>query len=671
MIMKRINKIVFTTFASLSMLCGVTSCEKFLDQSPSMGVDESEVYSDYTSVSLFLDGAYRWLQNELEYNSLCPSAQLTFNGAISDECASIFNGSGLGTINSGNWSATHINTYEIGDGGNASLAGDRATAIFRAYRTIRICNAVIENYTLVDMTQDEEDKLLGQAYFLRAWSYFQLIRRYGGMPDLRNLYETISEYNQPRLTYHESHNILIEDLELAIAKLPTKWDEGNVGRANKLAAMAVKANAMLYDASPLMQNGLDSTVDMDYDKSRALAAAQYTQVVIDYVKNNKALAKLSSNEDYQNIFYWLENSKFKPEEALWYNRDTADDVASSMRVKFLPHDWATTGSAGGNWVYSYYAPTQNMVDMFERCVVTTDTNGEEIRTYYPISDPRSGYTVKNGVTNDMYTNRDPRLQINILLPGQVRGRNANTGLPLENTFYYFNDGMSIVGGSMVNDASNQYINTRMQSGYMINKFVWENCNNHGDYEAGGSMCWKTHRAITTYLRVAHLYLNYAEAAYEATGNYNQAPDGCTLTPLQALNIIRVRGGISEWAGESAYDSFREAYRRERCIEFMFENCRWYDLRRWMIAEKVFSSTYPIKGVYAVRSGYNSADAGSSGGEFQNVPYFDNDPIEDGTFSCSTVDLTCEMRGFSKRNYWYPFSTYDVNALSNLKQNPGW
>ncbi len=668
--MKTINKRVLTIIASLGLLCGFTSCEKFLDQSPSMGVDESEVYSDYTSVSLFLDGGYKWQQNELEYNSLCASLQYVWNGAIADECASIYNGSGMGTINSGNWSATHVTSYEIGDGGNASLASDKATAIFRAYRTIRICNAVLENYTLVDMTQDEEDKLLGQAYFLRAWTYFQLMRRYGGMPDLRKLYAEISDYDQPRLTYHGSHEIFMEDIELAISLLPTKWDESNVGRANKLAAMAVKANAMLYDASPLMQNGLDSTEDMEYDQARALLAAQYTQEVITYINNNSDLAKLTDADEYQSIFYWLNDSSFKQEESLWYNRDTADDISSSIRIFFLPIHWSSTGT-GGSWAYSYYAPTQNMVDMFERYAVTYDTDDNEIHTYYPISDPRSGYTLTNGSTSDMYSNRDPRLQINILLPGQTRGRNASTGLPLENTFYYYNNASSVVGGDMVNDATNQYINTRQQSGYMVNKYIWENCNNHGDYESSGATTWTLYRSNSAYLRVAHMYLNYAEAAYEATGNYTTPPTGCTLSALDALNIIRVRGGISEWAGESDYDTFRDAYRRERCVEFMFENCRWFDIRRWMTAEKIFSATYPIKGVYALRSNYIASDVGSSGYGYVNVPYFDNDPTAAGTFTCTTVDLTCETRGFSKKNYWYPFSTYDVDALSNLQQNPGW
>lgn len=89
---------------------------------------------------------------------------------------------------------------------------------------------------------------------------------------------------------------------------------------------------------------------------------------------------------------------------------------------------------------------------------------------------------------------------------------------------------------------------------------------------------------------------------------------------------------------------------------MFENNRWWDLRRWMIAHKVFDDPYPIKGIRATPVNPDHTSVA------------DKSTLE---FTYEVVDLIPEQRVFEMRNYWYPFSMNDVASLNNLVQNPGW
>ena len=169
-------------------------------------------------------------------------------------------------------------------------------------------------------------------------------------------------------------------------------------------------------------------------------------------------------------------------------------------------------------------------------------------------------------------------------------------------------------------------------------------------------------AQTVFIRATQLYLDFAEASFEATGSATAKVEDCGMTAEEALNTIRNRIGVTDIPSDIVSDpeKFREAYRRERGVELMFENHRWWDVRRWMIMHTLFNEPYPIKGVYfdPVGSYEDSAD-GKSG-------------TRPASFTYTVFDMEKEIRGFSNmRNYWYPLPQHDVDALHNLQQNPGW
>jgi hypothetical protein len=100
--------------------------------------------------------------------------------------------------------------------------------------------------------------------------------------------------------------------------------------------------------------------------------------------------------------------------------------------------------------------------------------------------------------------------------------------------------------------------------------------------------------------------------------------------------------------------FREIVRNERAVELLFENHRWWDIRRWMIAEEVLNVSNPIKGVKVTAS---SATTFS--------------PNVGNVFTYQLMDVTEEIRVFEKRNYWYPVGQDESKRLTKFKQNPGW
>lgn len=605
-------------------LVSVSSCESFLDKSPDLGLSEDDIVKDFKSIQGFLDVCYTHLEHTLLRGQQGNNqAQVSM---FSDECAVTLNKSEAISIHSGNWlKSKQSSDFELGVTGNTSVS--------RAVKSIRIANRVLSEWERVPMTDEEARKIRGQAHFMRAWNYFQLLKRYGGMPKLDKVFVGDGDQNLQRMTYHESHDWMMEDIQAAIDLLPDSWDGNNIGRVTKLAAMAFKSMAQLYDASPLMQNGLESTEVKDYDKQRALLAAKSAYEAIKYIENppSGVNVRLMRQDEYNNIFYWSYPPMSQPEH-IWYNRDVNNiglGGSNNRQQQSTRTFWLYTELAEGegNDGANYCCPTQNMVDLYEK-------KGQD-GNYYPITDSRSGYDLQNP-----FTGRDPRFYNNILTPGTEWGKKNNQ--PLYITTY-------VEGNSYVSSQNNTLSNGRQITSYLCKKFIWPEAN---QFTKG----WTNYRYNTVYIRVAQVYLDFAEASFEATGSATQRVEGCDMSAADALNLIRRRAGITDLTSDRLEPSkFREAYRQERTVELMFENHRWWDIRRWMIAHDLFSSPYPIKGLRAMPPDGH-----------KNVK--DKSTLK---FTFSVIDITSEIRNFQMRNYWYPFTESDVSSIPSFKQNPGW
>lgn len=605
-----------------------TSCEDYLDKSPDDGLSEEDIYKDYDSLRGFMDRIFKD-GSILIYNyGINEYENVTINiGNLSDEYASVRDMAPSQFVNNGNWLENAGTRFEIGSKG--------ATAIGRAYTGLRIVNRVINGIDKVnDITQEQYNKLLGQAYFLRAYFYFELIKRYGGMPKFDQLWGASDDFDIPRMTYLESNEWMQDDLDKAIELLPESWPESEHGRPDKVSALALKTMTQVYACSPLMQNDLNTIEDKGYNTALAAEAAVTAQKTIDMI-NNHSYYRLMEQSEYRSIYLMPNSNQFAQPEYLWFHRWHPGNWSAFVRAQWLtqPYDDKTGGEGT-----PYNAPTQNMVDMFER-------QGED-GYYYPISDSRSGYDAVKGT--DPYSKRDPRLANNILVPGEAWGKDKSG-----NQYYI----TTYSGGYSENFiAVTPVTQGGQQTGYMCKKFIWP----EATMTLYGAAGFNLYRLVSVYIRVAQVYLDMAEASYEATGDPDKLVPGCSLTARQALNVIRNRAGIGDLP--EGVD-FREAYRRERAVELMFEGHRWYDIRRWMIAEDLFSEPNPIKGVKATPINHSYSPDQLIKAEACKYKLTD--------FVYDYISLTSEVRVFNKRNYWYPLPKDEVASLNNLQQNPGW
>lgn len=620
----------------------LAGCEDYLDISPDMGIEKEEVFGDYYSVRGYLDVCYRSLMDIHSYNNQRNYQPVQ---ALADEAIFGYKQSAIrNKLNPGVW----LNANTIAEVGWATdgVTTIQGLIVPNSFFCIRIANEVLDAVKdMKNLTETQRNELEGQAYFMRAWYYFNIIIRWGGMPILDRVYSPDEDLDFTRLTYHESSEWLISDLDKAIERLPDYWSPGDVGRATKVSAMALKSMAALYDASPTMCPELG----YQYDKERCRKAAEYAHDVLEYIGAHPDLpyrlidVDFTDNSDdapdrYSAIFYTKTN--MYSDEALWY-RNNAGERNNNTSLKSLYMN-AKMSNGSAFQAAMYLEPTQNMVDMYE---VIRD--GEA----YDIKDPESGfdmnYSFKDAEGND---NRDPRLYLNVLYPGGKSYGKDKQGNPVYLEFWKANPGVIDVGRDYLDRTDAAAVKDSQPTGYVCIKFLWPE----------GLIC-QVNAAVnkynlnTTYIRVAQIYLDYAEAMNEAYGP-DSDPENYGMTAIEAVNAVRNRVGmlnVNEKYTQNA-DDFRERIRNERAVELMFENHRWWDLRRWHIAHEVLKE--PIRGLEATVLSTN----GEAGGDSRKY-----------TFRYESVDLTTETRVFEQRHYWYPIPLEYEESFSNFKQNPGW
>lgn len=257
----------------------------------------------------------------------------------------------------------------------------------------------------------------------------------------------------------------------------------------------------------------------------------------------------------------------------------------------------------GGWAGN--TPMQNLVDAYQL------TNGLPASSTNPLYDPANPYA-----------NRDPRFTATILYNGATyRERKIETFIP---------------GGKDSKDGQDNWNTTK--TGYYLKKYMNDAYPLQNPWGNAGFQPW-------IYIRYAEILLNLAEASNEAVGPQGLA-SGATLSALQAVNLIRARQGVNMPAvnaGISQAD-MRTAIRNERQVELAFEEHRFYDVRRWMIAD--VTENQPARGVIITKNG-------------------------DGTFTY-TEKIALDGRKFETKHYWLPIPRSEILTSNNqLEQNPGY
>lgn len=478
-------------------------------------------------------------------------------------------------------------TYIIQTGGmTPSNFGFIGSSWGRNYLGIRECNDALAKIPGLEISDEKKNELMGEVRFIRAARYFELLRGYGGAPLIGDVVTGLEDdfsslYN--RATINETVQYIVDELDYAIANLPLKSQQ-QIGRASSESAMGYKARTLLYAASPLFTDGAGNTNGgLNGGSTTTWQQAANAADEIIALGRFRLIDDLDADpaENYR-LFFLGEDSD---EDLFLRDYNATSRVFSGLEKMNAPN---SMGGWAGN------GPMQNFVDDFEMAA-----------TGLPIDDPSSGYDEDNP-----FVGRDPRFYATVVYDGgPFRGQTID---------------ITVDAGAGQNLS---------RTGYFMRKFIDESSDLNDWDNTGRLTPWR-------YVRYAEVLLNFAEAQNEAQGpNAGGATSG--LTPLQAVNMVRNRAGMPDLVG-LGQSELRDRIRNERRIELFMEEHRYYDVRRWLIAESTEGAT--ARKIVRTDTGYDFSQ-----------------PVDN-----------MGPKAFSIEHYWLPIPINDITISGGaLVQNPAY
>ncbi len=473
-----------------------------------------------------------------------------FNGEVgfaagSDEAVSANTGSSINILTNGSWGPNRVYDEFYGD----------------AYYFLRKANLFIEKApTSAISPVSAVTDLVGQAYFLRAFYHFELMKRYGSFILATSTFQFDENLDVPKNTFDEVVAQIVSDCNKAATDITaisqTQYSAGEKGRATKAAALALKSRTLLYAASPLN--------NPTNDLAKWQAAADAAQEFITVTGSNHGLAATAIQ--YQELW----NFTTQP-----YNRE----VIFAAQPALTNQIDRTNSPPSYDNALGRTNPTQDLVDAFEM-----KTTGLPPFNPDGTINTASGYNAANP-----YANRDDRLTYFINGNGQIWW----TGSPAIQTYEGGKDRISVE-------------DRVTQTGYYMRKFLANNVRWSGSVS--------TARRYWVFFRYAEILLNQAEALNEAQG---------PAAALASINLVRQRVSlpalqISNPAGNGYVAPSKEAMRariqNERRVELCFEDHRFFDVRRWKLGEQLFNK--PVRGVVITSS--NGSATGTMTYNYVNV-----------------------------------------------------
>lgn len=592
---------------AILVLTVTTSCKKYLDQVPNDRLTLNETFKNRSSAEKFLANIYNNIPDEFGQRNPGGNRNAGLWTGASDEADYDWGFVQSNDVNIGNWDA------------NSGFVSDYWTNYYKGIRSASFFIANVDN--VQDMTPQLKEQYKAEAKALRGMFYYYLMRIYGPLvitgetvisPDA-----PFSDVQLPRSSFDECVSYVETELKGAADQLPVAPNnDSNYGRITKGIALAFRAQTLLLAASPLYNGNTDEAALKNADGKQLIsqtsditkwkkAADAYKEFINEFVpgtydlfRKNDAAGNFDPYLSCRDI--WLTD----------WNKEVilarANNSLGSRQYEMTPyHNGAPSEKRGSGGL----GATQNIVDAFFMA------NGKSI------TDPGSGYvSTGNSATANKYTkagiynqwvNREPRFYVDITYNGST-WLNTNDGEVTTELYNHGNSGKSTGG--------NDYTPT----GYVVRKMM-----GLGNWNVGG-------RTLML-LRLANIYMDYIEALNEAT------PGDADI--LKYLNLIRDRAGVplygsSDLLAPVGQDAMRIAIRKERRVELAFENVRFFDVRRWKIAEQTDNGP-----IYGLKISADLAD-------FLTVVPF-------------------ETRVFNKRHYFFPIPQKDVDTDKKLVQNPGW
>lgn len=624
---KYITKIMLVSAVLLVGAFGLVSCEDYLDKAPQSDIGVEQPYKNFKNFQGFTEELYNCIP-------LLTASQYHNNWNFGDDEYWEPNEPRMfaNQIEQGNywdWNNSLFNHFKKGGNPSSNNRFEKGSLWGLSWYGIRKANVGIANLELmIEGTQEERNLIAGQLYFFRAWYHFTLMQYWGGLPYIDQVLPSDEVLKLERLSYQETADRVAEDFKRAAELLPVDWDETTAGKAtlgnnnlriNKVMALAYLGKNLLWAGSPLMnyESTGSQTYNTEYCKQAADAFAEALKIC-----ESTGRYQLADFSQYSQLFYTYNQSGKIPglKEAIFM--ENLAETGYRWRWNQVNDYRPMTINASGIKVN----PTANYVDNYGMA------NGLPIVD--PVTkDPESGYDPEYP-----WKNRDPRFYHDIIFDG-VKCTNSNLG---ENRQYasLFTNGLY-----RTNNGTKAVL-----TGYMNSKFTSKLMNDYDGFKENNVM-------VLSFMRLADVYLMYAEAVAIGYGTPQSTAPGYSLTAVQAVNKIRTRAGVGHVADKflGNTETFMSEVRRERAVELAFEGHRFGDLRRWML---LLQRPYTLK--MAIE--FDRAKDVTSAELFANP--------QNGRVLNLRQTILFE-RKFELKHYWFPFLRDDVNMYKEFKQNPGW
>lgn len=502
------------------------------------------------------------------------------------------------------------------------------------YERIRLATIFLENI-------DNNDEILalnggqeiirqykGEAQFLRAYYYWIMMKHLGpvSIQPLASGSPT-DDYQIPRSTWTECVEFVLSEMAEAKQNLPVDYfqsgstvvDGTQVGRINKMIVEAVESQILLYNASPLFNGNtdlanfknLDGTqlIPQQYDASKWEQAATAAKEAITLAESNgKALYQAGGSDTFSAAYNSVKNLYWDGWniEGIWLRTSSN---AYNWEVHSVPR---STQNAG----YNGLAVVQRLVDDFR---TSTGETIEESNQYTEVGYSSSSTPYYAAGTSNMYVNREARFYAWVTFNGSVHPSISKSGEPYVE---FYNTG---------NSGKAESPRDWPKTGYTVRKNI------HPSFRSDQGSFGRPAMLI----RLAELYLNYAEALNESNPGHQDI--------LTYLNRVRVRAGLPAITDALSQKEMRQAIRMERRIEFCFEaGHRFFDVRRWKIADEP--------------------------GSYQGGPYYGMN-MNQGT-ELSSDEFHTRVQAFTRvpwqqKFYFFPYAQMEMDRNKQLVQFPGY
>ena len=520
-------KLIFKIFWFLSVGLVFSSCQDMLTPEPDNSYGDELATQHAKTAFGFLNTAYVTIPNTYDFSE-CATDDAVMNDPISSYIPMV----------GGAWSAMYDPT---------AIWNSSYKAIANINKFMSIIPSVKISWSSAIDDSLYRKRWIGEAFGMRAYHHFMLLRYYGGVgissnkvlgiPYFKNLIDVDPTIwsNVDRPLYSTTVNNIAQELDSAIAYLPMDYVAGsasdrvlgikNANRISKRIAYGIKAELYMHAASPKYNGGT-------YNVAYCDSAIKYSSMLIDLVGGVTVLSGTLKKTQF-----YVNDANQTLADILWrFNptteATTADAMASTIEFKNYPPSRSGKGQVN---------PTQNFVDAFPAA------NG------YPISD----VTNSKYVAATPYLNRDSRLDSCVIRDGGKIGSST-----IKTSKDDTQNGIENPGAT--------------RTGYYLKKLLRPDFNISPPVYAGK-------KTIRPLIRYTEIFLIYAEAA---TGGHDADWKGThAYSARDIIKAIRKRAGVGltngdPYANTLSISNFMDLVRNERRIELAFEGFRFWDLRRW-------------------------------------------------------------------------------------------